>query len=280
LVTGSRGRVGSVVERDLTAAGHKVVNYDRADGDDVLNPVRLTRAMEECEGVIHLAHGHTGSEPNPQGTMEVNLQGMWTVLCAAEAVGAKRVVSISSVNALGVFMGERIPDYLPIDDDHPCYPGRAYGISKRLSEEMCVLWSAKTGVPVVSLRPPAVWSSERYERIVQMRRERPESEWDPYWEYGAFIDVRDLSAAIMASLLNPFSGCGAFLVSAADVSTSGRSSRELAEHVHPDVEWRGGPEYDDDPFRSLVVTDRARQAIGWEPQYTWRGVTAAGGSSD
>ncbi len=275
LVTGNRGRVGRVVERDLVAAGHDVVAYDRVDGHDALDQQRVVAAADGCEGVIHLAHGHSGPEYTPQGVMEVNLQGAWNVLCAAEEAGASRVVAISSVNALGVFMGERAPDYLPIDDDHPCYPGRAYGMSKRLSEDMCRLWSAKTGVPVVCLRPPAVWAPDRYAKIQDARRETPESEWSPIWEYGAFIDVRDLSSAILCALLNPIDGYACFLVASSDITTSGRSARELAQLVHPDVPWRGGHEYDADPFRSLVRIDNARSALAWEPRHTWRAVTSS-----
>ncbi|MBT3268605.1 NAD(P)-dependent oxidoreductase [Candidatus Poribacteria bacterium] len=279
LVTGDRGRVGSVVVADLVAAGHDVVGYDRVDGHDALDPQALLAAADGCQGVIHLAHGYSGPESTPHGVMEVNLQGAWNVLCAAEEAVVSRVVAISSVNALGVFMGEAAPDYLPIDDDHPCYPGRAYGISKRLSEDMCRLWSAKTGIPVVCLRPPAVWAPDRYAKIQEARRERPEFEWKPIWEYGAFIDVRDLSAAILCALLKPFDGVGCLLVGSSDITTSGRTSREMAELVHPDVPWRGGEEYNDDPYRALVSIDNARRALGWEPQHTWRAVTGTDGAS-
>ncbi len=273
LVTGSRGRVGTYVERDLVDAGHEVVPYDASDGCDVLDAAALSVAAEGCDGVIHLAHGFTGAEWNAQGVMETNLQGAWNMLCAAEEAGASRVVCISSVNALGVFMGEAAPDYLPIDDEHPRRPGTAYGMSKSLSEDMCRLWSAKTGTPAVCLRPPGVWLPETYDRIIAARRERPESEWAPGWEYGAFIDVRDLSSLILRALTHPFEGYGCFLLNSTDITTSGRTSRELATLVHPDVEWRGGAEYDEDPYRALVRIDNVQQALGWTPQHTWRSVT-------
>ena len=63
-------------------------------------------------------------------------------------------------------------------------------------------------------------------------------------------------------------------MSASDITTSGRTSRELVEFVHPDVEWRGGESYRDDPFRSLVVCDNARRILGWAPRHTWRSFVA------
>ena len=275
LVTGDRGRIGTYVARDLVAAGHEVVSYDATDGCDVLDAVALSAAAKGCEGVIHLAHGSSGEGWTPQGVMETNLQGAWNMLCAAEEAGASRVVCISSVNALGVFMGEAAPDYLPIDDDHPRRPGRAYGMSKSLSEDMCRLLSETTGTPVVCLRPPGVWLPETYEQVIANRCERPNSEWDSGWEYGAFIDVRDLSALILRALTHPFEGYGCFLLASTDITTAGRTGRELAALVHPDVEWRGSAEYDDDPYRTLVRIDNVQKALDWTPKYTWRGVTGS-----
>jgi nucleoside-diphosphate-sugar epimerase len=65
-------------------------------------------------------------------------------------------------------------------------------VSKLISEELCASFTGATGVPTVCLRPPAVFAADTYDAIRAMRRERAESEWTPYWEYGAFIDVRDL----------------------------------------------------------------------------------------
>ena len=189
---------------------------------------------------------------------------------AAKKANVKRIVYFSSVNALGIFRGGRKPDYLPIDDEHPCYPSRPYGMSKRLAEEMCRLWSASTGIRIICLRPPAVWSPDTYEKIQAARKVRPSYEWEPYWEYGAFIDVRDLSIAAIQALTCPTTGFKCLLVSSTDISTSGKSSKELAHFIHPDVEWRGGEEFREDPFRSLVTIDNARKVLNWEPQHTWR----------
>lgn len=270
LLTGNRGKVGKVLEADLLASGHDVVGYDLVDGSDILDVASLHKSIQGCEAVIHLA---IFAGENPQMLMNVNLQGTWNILAAAAEAQVQRVVYLSSVDALGVFKGERKPDYLPLDDNHPCYPSTPYGISKRLSEEMCRLWSASTNIPTICLRPPGVWLPETYHEIQAARQARPEYEWDPYWEYGAFIDVRDLSAACIRALTCPIDGHACVLVAAADITTSGKTSRELARFVHPDVEWRGGKEFEAAPFRSLVVTDNARKLLAWEPRYTWRAFT-------
>ena len=185
------------------------------------------------------------------------------------------MVFLSSVDTLGVFKGERSPDYLPLDDAHPCYPTTPYAISKRLAEDMCRHFSASTGVSVVCLRPPEVWTEKTYAWIQSERAKRAEFEWDPFWEYGAFIDVRDLSEACVCALMCRVERLACLLVSSADISTSGRTSRQIAEFVLPNVEWRGGAEYEAEPFRSLVEIRNAKRALVWAPKHSWQSYVAA-----
>lgn len=270
LVTGSRGLIGSCVVADLAASGHAVVKYDLQDSRDILQLPTLREATRECDAIVHAAALLGRSNESPDQIMAVNLQGTWNVLSAAAEVGVRRIVFLSSVDALGVFKGERPPDYLPLDDVHTCYPATPYAISKRLAEEMCRFSSENHGVSVVCLRPPGVWTSDTYEMIESERANRPEFEWEPFWEYGAFIDVRDLSRACVCALTCDTERFRCLLVSSCDITTSGRTSRELVQMVHPDVEWRGGAEYEYEPYRALVDIEPARQLLNWSPQHTWR----------
>jgi nucleoside-diphosphate-sugar epimerase len=270
LVTGGRGRIGAVVARSLRAAGHGVVEYDLLDGQDILDLSTLERSMRGCDAIVHSAAllGRPGDAPDR--IMSVNLQGTWNVLTCASALGVERLVLLSSVDALGVFKGERAPDYLPLDDAHPCYPGTPYGISKRLAEEMCRLACEASRLSVVALRPPGVWHEATYERIHATRAQQPDFEWTPFWEYGAFIDVRDLSQACVRALGCTSTGFRCVLLAAADITTSGPASRAWAERLHPDVEWRGGAEYEADPYRSLIDSSEARKLLDWKPEHSWR----------
>jgi UDP-glucose 4-epimerase len=128
--------------------------------------------------------------------MAVNVLGTWHALLAAEAAAATRVVHFSSAQVLGIAEAERAPDYFPVDDAHPRRAMRAYGLSKVLAEDLCAGWTARTGIPTVSLRPVWVWDPGMYRRIEERWRADPRAEWEPYWEYGAFVDVRDVAAAV------------------------------------------------------------------------------------
>ncbi len=279
LVTGSRGLIGSSVVEELRASGHRVVEYDLRDSRDILHLPTLREATRACDAIVHAAALLGRAAESPDQIMAVNLLGTWNVLSAGVAAGVRRIVFLSSVDALGVFKGERVPDYLPLDDAHPCYPTTPYAISKRLAEEMCRFASESHALSVVCLRPPGVWARDTYAWVEAERAKRPKFEWDPFWEYGAFLDLRDLSRACLGALTCDMEGFRCVLVSSSDITTSGRTSRELVQLVNPDVEWRGGPEYEDEPYRALVEIGPARELLDWNPQHTWHVFTKDGAQS-
>jgi nucleoside-diphosphate-sugar epimerase len=180
-------------------------------------------------------------------------------------------VIASSVNALGVFTGESLPDYLPIDDLHPARPLSAYGMSKRAVERVAGVMSREGGLTTISLRPAGVLDDAMVDELRARRRDDPSSEWLPAWEYGAWIHVEDLADAVVAALdcPTPPGGSATVLLAAADVCSDELPAREQVRRFAPGVEWRGGSEYDDDPYRSLIDTSRARVLLGWQPNRSW-----------
>ena len=167
LLTGNRGRVGPGLEAGLVAHGHDVVGFDRADGGDVLDPAALRAAARGCAAAVHLAAISSDRRAAPDEVVRTNVVGTWNLLCAAEAEAMERVVVMSSVNALGIFLGQGRPERLPIDDDHPARPRGAYGTSKLLCEQLCRSWSAASGIPSVCLRPPAMLLASDYETLIR-----------------------------------------------------------------------------------------------------------------
>jgi len=268
LVTGNKGLIGRFVESVLGDAGHEVVGFDLRGGDDIRDNIAVSRAAGGCEAIVHLAallpYGVDESD-----LVNVNLLGTWNILLAAKKHDIDRIVFFSSVNALGVFMGNRKPDYLPIDDEHRCYPRSSYSISKRLAEKMCRFHAEETGAVTVCLRPPWVLAPSDYQTIKARWKKDAESEWQPFWEYGAFLDVRDAASAAMAALALPESGYTAALLCADDI-LSMRPSIEMADMLLPGVPFKDTARYDIDPYCSLVTAARAKKLLHWQPVYRWR----------
>lgn len=270
LVTGHRGKVGRAVTRQLEALGHRIVGFDRADGDDLLDADRVAKAAAGCDAVAHLAALPHDSAGTPRDIMAVNVLGTWHVLLAAEAAGAGRVVACSSTQALGVSEGEHLPDYFPIDDLHPRRAMRPYGLSKRLGEDLCAGFTARTGIPTISLRPVLVCEDADYPRLDARRRDDPASEFQPFWEYGSFVDVRDVAAAVGLALEAPWRGHHRALLCAWETIGSA-PSLELAARLTPGVPVRDPGRYAADPWRSLVDCSVAERVLGWRPAHGWPG---------
>jgi UDP-glucose 4-epimerase len=265
-LTGSRGFIGQAINEALHNAGYQVEGYDIKDGHDVLDAESIIQRINRCQMVIHLAaiEGQSAYK-----VMQTNLLGTWNVLNAARQFKVDKVLFASSVDALGVFQGEGIPEYLPLDDTYPCHPKKPYSISKKLAEEMCRHFSGSSGIPTICFRPPGVWDESTYHKITAARKKRPEYEWDPYWEYGAFLDIRDFTSAVMMALQKDISGFHTLLLSSDDITTSGMTSLQLVKKIHPNVPWRGGIEYESKPCNSLVKTENAKRLLGWSPKYSW-----------
>ena len=71
-------------------------------------------------------------------------------------------------------------------------------------------------------------------------------------------------------MFHPVEGFACGLVAAADITTSGKRSRELVEFLHPDVVWWGDEAYDSDPYRALLNTQKIQKLLAWRPVYTWQ----------
>jgi UDP-glucose 4-epimerase len=268
LVTGQRGNIGTPVAGLLTGGGHEVAGFDLADGMDLLDLAAVRDAAAGCTAIVHLAALANDIAGSPEQIMAVNVLGTWHVLLAAEAAGVTRVVYMSSAQVFGIAEGERLPDYFPVDDGHPRRAMRPYGLSKRLAEDMCAAFTARTGIVTIALRPFAVWDQETYERISKQRRADPRFEWEPFWEYGAFVDIRDVATAVQHALTVPLQGHHRALLCAPDISGTA-PSLELAARLAPSVPVTDPDRYRADPWRALVDCSAAAVTLGWQPACRW-----------
>ena len=168
----------------------------------------------------------------------------------------------------GIAEGERLPGYFPVDDAHPRRAARPYGLSKRLAEDLCEGFTARTGIATVCLRPVAVWDQAQYTRVADRWRARPESQWEPFWEYGAFVDVRDVAAAVRQALTVPLGGHHRALLCAAGIAATA-PSLDLAARLAPAVPVTDPGRYRADPWAALIDCSTAAATLGWRPACQW-----------
>ena len=143
LLTGGTGFIGSHLTEALLNAGHAVrVLTSSSSIHPNIQPFvhQLTllrgdfgnqqRMVEYLQGVDYLVHVAWTTVPktateNPLYDAQTNLLGGLHLLEAAVAAGVKRVFFISTGGAL-----YGVPQYTPIDEQHPLDPISAYGASK------------------------------------------------------------------------------------------------------------------------------------------------------
>jgi UDP-glucose 4-epimerase len=268
LVTGHRGHVGAPVADFLRAKNFEVAGFDRVEGADLLDLSELRKAAAGCEAMVHLAALPHDTAGSPEQIMAVNVLGTWHALLAAQQAGVSRVIYFSSTQVLGIAGGEGLPDYFPVNDAHPRRAARPYGLSKRLGEDMCEAFTSRTGIPTLALRPVWVWEQDQYHHMAERWRADPRSEWEPFWEYGAFIDVRDVATAVHAALTVPLAGHHRALLCAASIAGTA-PALDLAARLAPRVPVLDRARYDKDPRAALIDCAAARTLLNWQPACHW-----------
>ena len=151
LVTGSNGRVGTVVARDLLERGIAVRGFDlmpsgrtEPDYEEVVgaleDPEAVAKAVAGMDTVVHLGAYMSWSPGDWPRLFRANVEGTRVALDAAARAGVNRFVFASS----GEVYPENAPTFLPITEDHPLLANSPYGLTKLLGEEM-VRFQQRTG---------------------------------------------------------------------------------------------------------------------------------------
>lgn len=273
LVTGAAGNLGTAVCADLTDHGVDVVPIDRRGGSHIervnlLDPAALREVSEECDGAVHLAaYPAPGLVPDEE-LFANNTAATFHLLTVAAEQQMDAVVIASSASAYGMaFAPHRFsPVYAPIDEDHPMTPQDAYGLSKIVDEQTTRMMVRRHEMNVVALRFHWVVDLDQARRRAEQLdgpsgRAWEDTETRQLWSY---VDNRDAAAAARLAL-RLRDGFRALNICASD-TLSPTPTNALMRRYHPDTELRS----DLDPHCSPWSTDRARDALGFRPRWTWR----------
>src|SRR2546423_7490075 len=148
LVTGATGKVGHATARTLLAEGHEVRalvrDPERAAEmvpqgaelvrGDVTDPASVARAAEGCEVVFNAMGLPEQWLADPAAFQRVNVEGTRTVVEAAAAAGATRLVHTSTIDVFHAEPGGSFDESVVAD-----YPkGTAYERSKQEAERVAL----------------------------------------------------------------------------------------------------------------------------------------------
>jgi UDP-glucose 4-epimerase len=163
LVTGGAGYIGSIVSRQLLAAGHEVVVLDNLERGhraavapaarlvvtDLLEADAVERLLGEgFDAVLHFAALALVGESvsNPERYYRTNVAGTLNLLEAMRKSHVQRLVFSSTCAVYGE------PEEIPIGEAAPTRPVNAYGASKLAVDRMIGDFCVAHGLGAVSLR--------------------------------------------------------------------------------------------------------------------------------
>ncbi len=279
LVTGSRGKVGSAVITALQAAGHDVTGTDLArplfdvplPGEAQYQQAELTDAGQVfaiVRGTDAVVHAAAIPEPTHNPAHVVfgnNVMGAFNTLEAAVRWGVPRFVNISSETVPGFFFPERpwLPEYAPVDEEHPIRPQDPYALAKHFGEQMCDAAVRRSDTACISLRLSHVQHPGNYERNLGAQVRDASNLSANLWSY---VDVQDVADAIVLAVESDLPGHEVMYIANPD-NVGGRDfAATLREHYGEQIELR----HLDRPDASGISSAKAQRLLGWSAKRSWR----------
>jgi UDP-glucose 4-epimerase len=279
VVTGSRGKVGRATAQAFVAAGHDVLGVDlvRPVFDaGVVVPGRYVQAdLTDAGSAYAVVAGadavvHTAAIPQPTGNpphvvLETNLMSTFNLVEAAVRFGVKRFVNVSSESIVGNFFPERpfLPDYLPMDEEHPLYPQDPYALSKAFGEQIMDAAVRRSDLRAISIRPSTVHNEENYESNLGKQVRDPSNLSANFWSY---IDVYDLADALVLAAESDLPGHEVFYIASPDNAGGHDFAAILHQYYGDQVPLRPLDRVD----ASGISTAKAQRLLGWTPKRSWR----------
>ena len=280
LVTGARGKVGKAAGAALMEAGHEVRATDLSppvferpvEGEpeyvqaDVADAGEMFAVVRGMEAVVHAAAIPEPTHNPPHVVFQNNLMGVFNALEAAIRFGVSRFVNISSETVPGFFFPERdfLPDYVPVDEEHPIRPQDPYATAKYFGELLMDAAVRRSDICCISIRPSWVQHEGNYERNLGPQV-RDASVLSPnFWSY---IDVYDLADAIVLATESDLPGHEVFYIASPD-NVGNRPFEEIVrEHYGDKVEIKKPLARED---ASGISIAKAQEMLGYSPKRSWR----------
>lgn len=276
LVTGGSGRLGQYVIQHLLELAYEVVNVDLKPpathahewlcpflSCDLSDYGQTFATLYGFDAVVHLAADPRPDSDHLSGAQRFhnNTLAAYNLFSAAVALGLKRVVWASSETVYGYPFDVVIPEYAPIDEQHPYAPQSSYAISKLVGETLAVQFSRLSGIPFVGLQFSNIVMPSVYEQFPTFWKD-PKLRIFDLWSY---VDCRDAAQAVGLSLTADISGADVFII-AADDTVMNRPSAELMAEYFPTT--RLPPDLG--MYQSLMSSVKASRILGYHPQHSWR----------
>jgi UDP-glucose 4-epimerase len=215
--------------------------------------------------VVHTAASPEPTHNPPHVVFGNNLMATFNAIEAAVRWGASRFVNISSETVPGFFFPERsfLPDYAPVDEEHPIRPQDPYALSKYFGEQLMDAAVRRSDIRCISIRPCWVQHEGNYERNLGPQVRDPSTLSPNFWSY---IDVFDLADAIVLAVESALPGHEVFYIASPD-NVTGQPLAEMIKTYYGDAIELRPTERDD---ASGISCAKAARLLDYKPKRTWR----------
>lgn len=301
LVVGGAGYIGSHTVKHLMQQGYNCIVFDNLvyghkeailtphfiEGD-LLNKTSLQKVFNthKIDAVVHFAaYAYVGeSVENPQKYYHNNVIGTLNLLEAMLANNVKNIVFSSTCATYGV------PEYTPIDEEHPQNPINPYGQTKLIIEKVFADYQKAYGLKYIALRYFNAAGCDKDGKLgeehnpethlIPLILQAIKGERDSLKIFGNdydttdgtcirdYIHVEDLAKAHRLALenLDKFNGC-------INLGTGiGTSVKEIISAAEKITGKTCPIEYADrrsgDPAKLYAANTKAKTILNWQPEYT------------
>jgi len=291
LVTGGSGRIGASLVQELDQEGFDVTVFDLVETrrgkfvkGNLLDLSAVKDATRNFDAIIHLAAIPFDLPNDYKRLYDANVTGTFHILEAASQNHVQKVVFASSICTLGIgfWKGDPIElQYFPVDEKHPTKPQDLYGASKLIGEELCYMYTRRSGIKTICLRmasicftnpdggPTKEWLEE-FERDIKpclldpkFCRDRPEMDWA--WEYAA---PEDVIQAFVLAMKDKNAKHEIYNIGAPDTPTN-MDSLELAKTFYPKARIRDEKAFRMNKKKALFDISKAQKELGYRPRVDW-----------
>jgi len=286
LFTGGSGKAGKHAIPYLQAQGHRVLNVDKVPLEgvdnrlaDITDAGQMFDVMASYAGFDELEPGtgvpsfdavvHFAAVPRLLLTSDnecyrVNTLGTYNVIDAAVKFGVKKIIFASSETTYGVCFadGERKPEYLPLDEEHPVVPEDSYAMSKVCNEVTARSFQRRSGVDIYGLRINNVIEPHEYKQDFPAYIADPDLRRRNFF---AYIDARDLGHMVDCCLMTDGLGFEIFNVTNDDHSVN-LSTAELIARYYDGVDIRR----EMGERETFFSNEKAKRMLGYAPKHHWR----------
>ncbi len=276
LVTGGAGFIGSHVVDKLREHGHEPVIYDLRPSPwpehesvetvlgQVTDAVALAAALADCDAVAHLAAVADVNDvhADPHDAEQVNARGTAAVLEGARQAGVKRVVYASTI-----WVYSDTEDTVVSETTLLPPPAHLYTATKLAGELYCKSYQELYGISYTILRFGIPYGPRAREAAVIPAFVNKAFAGEPLTLSGdglqsrRFVYVEDLAEGVVAGLGDIAENRVYNLSSGEDVTI--KQIAELVEKLVGNTEIVYGPARPGDLGSKIVLSDRARDELGW-----------------